>query len=564
MRKNKLVLWILLIALVLGLVIIGVSLFNNKENVSMSPGISAGSWTTFWNNFASRVTPPTLKSNGAICNNNDKECSSGVCENGKCREKVPCNPPKNNNNQFCLDSKYGGKCESYICKTECTTDSWCYDTYGNKNLCNLDKGRCVECITDSDCGSGKCNAKGLCEYETPEIDLTCTADIGQCRDSSCLNNEEMDNSKTCDNEEICCIKKTPDTPENPTTSIPCNHETQEGCDKNGAYPYCNRKNICVKTPTDCNEEDHNCGDIGPKGLLCTNGLGHCPKNEICSNEGICKNDCTKVGCQTGWACNTITKNCEEKPKGDESRCILMKGTCENINWFVCKDKNEWKNDKCPGSSIWKCCAPIGVCSGSTEDVVCKYNVEITTANNPFPACNKYLDLLKKYWESNGLKSKGIDLILLLSLINQESSCDNNQKNGQGLMQVVSCAKNGRSICTLEQNIDQGTKELAQNFENAKGISSNLPCSIKIQLSLFAYNRGDSAASKAVSYVNKGNDLFYSMVLACKYYYNTYKGCGGFNVNDCCGLTHEGLGAKYPEKILNSYKEACGKIGGTIN
>ncbi|MFH1256890.1 MAG: transglycosylase SLT domain-containing protein [Candidatus Diapherotrites archaeon] len=207
---------------------------------------------------------------------------------------------------------------------------------------------------------------------------------------------------------------------------------------------------------------------------------------------------------------------------------------------------------------------------------CQFSVEITTANNPISACNPYLDLLKQYSTQSGLTSRGIDILLVESIIKQESSCNPNINN-QGLMQVVSCDSGGANYpCSLEKNIDLGTKELASNYENivGKGISG----SEAIQLILFSYNRGKAAANLAIEYRSQGQSLFDAMYSACEYFYiQNAPGStcthSNFDVYACCGkpgiaygqqVSGYGYGAKYAEKILTeNYQPACAAVGGTI-
>jgi hypothetical protein len=210
-------------------------------------------------------------------------------------------------------------------------------------------------------------------------------------------------------------------------------------------------------------------------------------------------------------------------------------------------------------------------SQKTQDSFCR-DYTMTTENSPFKKCDKYRPQLERYRVKNGLAEQGIDLLFIESLIMQESSCDNDISNGQGLMQVVKCAVNRQSICSLEENIDAGTEELLRNFLNTKKQVSSF--NDAITLTLFGYNRGEATRNLAIKYINEGMDLKQAMEVSCLFYYDqgAYGGCGGFDREACCGMpgTHngvphsgKGLGARYPEVILERYYAACSSVGGKI-
>lgn len=195
--------------------------------------------------------------------------------------------------------------------------------------------------------------------------------------------------------------------------------------------------------------------------------------------------------------------------------------------------------------------------------------EITTANNPIKECNNYLDGLKKWSQKNGLPTRGIDILLVESLAMVESSCQDNSTNGYGLLNVVECISTDNP-CTLEENMDKGTKKLAEDYDEIKktDISDN---DSRILL-LFSYNRGIGAAKRAAANLKKGMNLNDALFEACRYYYDkgSYGECNGFDKQACCGrqgtrngTTHlgAGLGARYPEKVLSIYKKACNSAKG---
>lgn len=181
--------------------------------------------------------------------------------------------------------------------------------------------------------------------------------------------------------------------------------------------------------------------------------------------------------------------------------------------------------------------------------------EIEGQDKPLPsACydSAMNALLDSYMKSNGLYDKGFDKELVLAIMATESSCNHNTGNKQGIMQVVACGNKGG--CSLEENIDLGTKHLAGDFDalKSKGITGGgaIPTLIT-----FSYNRGKGTQAKAVSLYLGGMDLKEAMKQACYYYYDkgSYGGCGGFGKTQCC--TGSGLGVGYPKRVAKFYSYA---------
>lgn len=124
------------------------------------------------------------------------------------------------------------------------------------------------------------------------------------------------------------------------------------------------------------------------------------------------------------------------------------------------------------------------------------------------------------------------------------------------------------------NIDKGTAHLASSIRsiNEKGINSYNA----VILDTFSYNRGIGTTNDAIDYFNSGSSIVSAMVQSCFDNYLAYSGCGGFDKQACCGLTGEfcdssgctshsgeGLGSRYPEKVLEKYRSACELAGGKI-
>ena len=199
-------------------------------------------------------------------------------------------------------------------------------------------------------------------------------------------------------------------------------------------------------------------------------------------------------------------------------------------------------------------------------------------------CSQYFELVKKYAALNGLGEKGIDELMVFSIIKAESNCVStaSEGGGRGLMQLAGEEyKNvpNSTVFDPEYNIREGTKHLSNDYQNIKnkGIQPNDEI---ITLILFSYNRGIATSNLAIENFtgNKYNGLKDSMVHACYYYYDigAYRAseggssCGGFDRDACCGVQNsvsstswQRLGANYPNHVLVGYKEGCIKIGGKI-
>ncbi|PLW80910.1 hypothetical protein C0585_00365 [Candidatus Woesearchaeota archaeon] len=166
----------------------------------------------------------------------------------------------------------------------------------------------------------------------------------------------------------------------------------------------------------------------------------------------------------------------------------------------------------------------------------------------------------------------IDPNYIYSIILQESSCRDSErlkKDGVstwkgGIMQVdYGC--NDRpddNPCTIEEQFEKGFDVFKSEYK--KVLSQNSDVAISGQeimaLILFSYNRGSGTASKAIEYVNRGDDVVIAMTKACKEIY--YKKCAGTdpycaldsNNHDKC--TWSGYGVRYPERVFSILENSC--------
>ncbi|MEA3431000.1 MAG: hypothetical protein U9R08_07035 [Nanoarchaeota archaeon] len=189
------------------------------------------------------------------------------------------------------------------------------------------------------------------------------------------------------------------------------------------------------------------------------------------------------------------------------------------------------------------------------------------------------DTFMKYYKQNGLDQiEELDELLLLSLAHVETGCEPSPGNKEGIMQVPqqTSTDNLDGIENMDRAIDLGSKEIKTRFDDVKKLGYSGEDAIK--LALYGYNRGKGSMDLAVEFMKTGKGVNEAMLLACydKYdaggYLNkvTGKTCSGFDRNACCGApgtengkfhSGEGLGARYPEKVINKYKDACGSTPG---
>jgi len=181
--------------------------------------------------------------------------------------------------------------------------------------------------------------------------------------------------------------------------------------------------------------------------------------------------------------------------------------------------------------------------------------KITKWPSSFNACAPYKDLIEAK-----SADRGIDPLILTSVSLQESSCNPNAPNG-GICQLSPDKMKG--IKTTEQQIDKCADFYAECLANAG--NAGLTGENAEKYALFCFNRGLATQDTALNLRNSyGKEDYTAMVEACNYFYSKgdYGNCGNKSVSrsmqECC--EGPGLGARYPEKVLGIYNQACSEIG----
>ena len=166
-------------------------------------------------------------------------CNSGyVLENGTCRaETCSDNPNICSGGKSCVSgtcqcpsgqTDVGGKCETSTCKNGGIICS------GSAGVCNETTGKCVQCMTNSDCGGGKeCNANNQCIAPDACAGVTCGGGKS-CVDGTCVcPSGQVDNNGICETPN--CANGGPACPDGQT----CNQTTK----------------VCETTTRDCQLAD---------------------------------------------------------------------------------------------------------------------------------------------------------------------------------------------------------------------------------------------------------------------------------------------------------------------
>lgn len=221
-------------------------------------------------------------------------------------------------------------------------------------ICNRDRGVCVECVIDADCASAELCLSNRCRPEC-ESDNTCTPlgmlcnrTVGHCAD--CAVDEDCAPSEVCGNG-VCtdpneCV---------PTTCVAEGANCGSVLDGCGDALDCGTctgpktcggagiPNVCGDnscTPTTCVAEGKNCGVIedGCSGML---NCGTCGGSQTCGGASVA-NVCGSPNC-TPTTCQAEGKNCG----------VLSDGCGEQLNCGACQAP-----DSCGGGGTANVCGCV--------------------------------------------------------------------------------------------------------------------------------------------------------------------------------------------------------------
>ena len=318
----------------------------------------------------------------------DKECSRDeICSNRICKARTPCT--SSNARDVCASNE---KCINRFCKPNSTSkpsDS-CNDHIdcNNFQFCHPEKRKCVECLSNSDCGVDKTCVDSVC--------ATGNGDGGPLPEQS----TPSENAAGCTTDKDC--------PANHTCNTTTKRCQSLGCKADGECPggqYCVSGN-CTTGRRDCSANPSVCH----VGFVCKQGLCYrsfcqsdqdCPQGETCDRlKGSCgKNvpkNCTTLGCPTGQTCNKTTGQCEgtaTKCQAD-SDCLPPNGTCAQQKCQSCKVTGCPSGKSCDANS-GQCGTKAASCksdsdcqipSGSCQNGQCRSCATHFSCNSP-SKCN---------------------------------------------------------------------------------------------------------------------------------------------------------------------------------
>ena len=330
------------------------------------------------------------------------------------------------NDDICGDYSSGCVCEGAFvwnaydnnCDFYCSSD---YDCPGQ--VCRTSSGDCVDCVYDSDCGSGqactgnKCETVDLCENVSCTGGQTCNASTGECEcpsgqvlsdgrceQANCANGGPSCSTGVCDMDSGQCVECTSDS--HCGGNKECINNTCQVIDacKNVT---CTGGKSCVDGTCVCpsGQLDNNGTCEAPNctngGISCSGSTPQCSSSGQCvecTSDSHCANGekCISNFCQTVDACEGITcvggKICVNGNCLCPSGQLDNNGTCELPNCanggITCTGGKECQNKVCvcpsnkPNLSNGVCveCASNSQCSGGKE---CSGNVCKCPSSKPY-------------------------------------------------------------------------------------------------------------------------------------------------------------------------------------
>ena len=312
------------------------------------------------------------------------------------------------NDDICGDYSSGCVCDgafvwnsdSNSCDFYCSSD---YDCPGQ--VCRTSNGDCVDCVYDSDCGSGqsctnnKCETVDLCENVSCTGGQTCNASTGacecpsgqvlsdgRCEQANCANGGSSCSTGVCDMNSGQCVECTSDS-------------------------HCSGNKECINNTCQVIDTCKNVTCTG--GKTCVDGTCACPAGKI-DNNGVCEGpDCSNGGV----TCSGSTPQCSSS------------GQCVECT----SDSHCSGGQQCSGN-VCKCPSSKPYLSGST----C---VECTSDSN----CSDGKKCLSNFCQSVDA-CEGVSCTGGKTCVNGDCICPSGQIDNKGICEMPDCS-NGGVTCT---------------------------------------------------------------------------------------------------------------------
>ena len=405
-----------------------------------------------------------------------------------------CPPGSYPDEDVCDDYSKGCVCEGAFvwnsydnsCDFYCSSD---YDCPGQ--VCRTSSGDCVDCVYDSDCGSGqactdnKCETVDLCENVSCTGGQTCNASTGacecpsgqvlsdgRCEQANCANGGPSCSTGVCDMDSGQCVECTSDS--HCGGNKECINNTCQVIDacKNVT---CTGGKSCVDGTCVCpsGQLDNNGTCEAPNctngGISCSGSTPQCSSSGQCvecTSDSHCANGekCISNFCQTVDACEGITcvggKICVNGNCLCPSGQLDNNGTCELPNCanggITCTGGKECQNKVCvcpsnkPNLSNGVCveCASNSQCSGGKE---CSGNVCKCPSSKPYLNGGTCAECSINSHCSNGKTCQsGI------------CACPSGQSIFNGICEIPNCV-NGGVTCPSGQTCNTTTKLCEASF-----------------------------------------------------------------------------------------------------
>jgi Cys-rich repeat protein len=291
----------------------------------------------------------------------------------------------------------------------CSDNDDCEARLDGNRICLIDRLECVQCVTDSDCGTGNCSPDGACVQCASNAQCgqgqvcgsqgrcvdacglgappcpsgqVCQSGTGACVE--CLIDSHCGVGHVCGTANTCKVGCSAAHPSCPTGSV-CNTSTGTcvGCNSSAdcgdpTRPVCDvPSHTCVAclANADCKDASKPLCDTASKTCVACLSDAQCHAGELCK-AGACVPGCSAThSCPTGKQCQLSTGTCVECV--DDTGCSGLKPRCDTGSQ-TCVECVPGPTDNCPAG---KYCRADFVCEqGCKNGSACANGVCLSNHN----------------------------------------------------------------------------------------------------------------------------------------------------------------------------------------